>query len=337
MNVTIAILNYNGSAMLRRYLPTVLQSAGAGASVVVADNASTDDSREVMRVEFPSVRLITLDRNYGFAEGYNRTFDALRLDDADLFVLLNSDVRCTQGWLQPIVSYMEQHSDVAACQPKLLSDARPTHFEYAGACGGYLDRYGYPYCRGRVFQTVEADRGQYDTPALVDWATGACLCIRAADYRAAAGLDPRYFAHNEEIDLCWRLRSAGRHIACVPQSAVYHLGGGTLPQGNPRKTYLNFRNNLTMLYKCLPDAERRHVLRVRRWLDMLAALQMLLTGKPAEARAVLRARHDFHAWRHQFDHDHATLPHTTLRPLCLLWQYYIRGRKTFSTLPASLH
>ena len=273
MKVAIVILNWNGEAMLRRFLPTVLRYSCDEAEVWVADNASTDSSVQLLREHFPSVKLILLEKNYGFAEGYNK---ALAQIEAEYFVLLNSDVEVTHHWLTPLVEYMNTHLDVAACQPKLLSEANHDYFEYAGASGGFIDRYGYPFCRGRIFNTVEEDNGQYNYNIDILWATGACLLIRSTDYRALNGLDGRFFAHNEEIDLCWRLRQRGRRIVCIPESEVYHVGGGTLPKSNPMKTFLNFRNNLTMLYKNLPDAELKSVMRMRCVLDYVAAFQMLI-------------------------------------------------------------
>jgi hypothetical protein len=230
---------------------------------------------------------------------------------------------------------------VAACQPKLLSIFDKDQFEYAGASGGYLDTYGYPFCRGRVFETVEADNGQYDTLADVLWATGAALMIRSKDYWDVDGLDGRFFAHNEEIDLCWRLRIKGRRIVCVPESQVYHVGGGTLPKSNPMKTFLNFRNNLTMLYKCLPDNELSNVMRWRWWLDYLAAWEMLiLKHNVGDFRAVYRARRAFKHWRKDFEADRKKIQSNRVdkrvperKDFSLLWQYYVKGRKTFSTLP----
>lgn len=335
--VAIVILNWNGAKMLRQYLPSVLRYSADEAVVYVADNASTDDSLELLRTAFPSCRTIVLDRNWGFADGYNM---ALRQVDAEYFLLLNSDIEVTHHWLTPMVEFMDNHKEVAACQPKLLSIADRDRFEYAGAAGGFIDRYGYPFCRGRIFDTVERDNGQYDYEMPVFWATGAALMVRSADYWAAGGLDGRFFAHNEEIDLCWRLRIRGRQIYCIPDSVVYHVGGGTLPKGNPMKTYLNFRNNLTMLYKCLPDSELRHVLRVRRWLDWLAAVEMLVLGRSwGDFKAVLRARRDFRKWRHDFDKDRAAIQASRVgnviperRRFSLLWQYYVKGKKRFADL-----
>ena len=271
--ISIVILNWNGKEMLSKYLPSVLQYSRDVATVYVADNASTDDSLTLLREHFPEVKLIVLEKNWGFAEGYNQ---ALRQIESEYYLLLNSDIEVTHHWLTPLVEYLDAHSDVAACQPKLLSVVDKDCFEYAGACGGYLDRLGYPFCRGRVFDIVECDNGQYDYPSEIHWATGAALMVRSKDFWDVQGFDGRFFAHNEEIDLCWRLRIRGRKIMCIPESYVYHVGGGTLPKSNPMKTFLNFRNNLTMLYKCLPEDELKPVMRWRWWLDYLAAWEMLL-------------------------------------------------------------
>ena len=336
--VAIVILNWNGAKMLRQYLPNVLRYSCDEAVVYVADNASTDDSLELMRSEFPEVKLIVLEKNWGFAEGYNK---ALRQIEAEYYLLLNSDIEVTHHWLTPMVEFMDVHPEVAACQPKLLSVYNRDMFEYAGASGGFLDRYGYPFCRGRIFETVEQDNGQYDYASEILWATGAALMIRSKDYWESGGLDARFFAHNEEIDLCWRLRIRGRKICCLPESYVYHVGGGTLPKSNPMKTFLNFRNNLTMLYKCLPDSELRHVMRWRWLLDYVAAWEMLVLKHTwGDFRAVYRARRAFRRWRHDFDADRRQIQDSRVgkeipeqRRFSLLWQYYVKGRKLFSTLP----
>lgn len=341
----VVILNWNGAAMLRRFLPDVVaNSQSDSCEVIVADNASTDNSLQVLRDEFPQVRTIVLDRNFGFAEGYNK---ALAQVEADYFVLLNSDVDTPEGWLQPLTDYMDAHPDVAAVQPKLLKydinaadgNCRTSRFEYAGAAGGFVDRYGYPYCRGRLFDCVEDDCGQYDSPMEVHWATGACLMVRSCDFRSVGGLDGRFFAHCEEIDFCWRLRIAGRRIVCVPASRVYHVGGASLPKSNPYKTYLNFRNNLTMLYKDLPEERLRSVMCMRFVLDLVAAAQFLLTGKTGDAKAVLRARRDYNRWKKSFSAQRRTiqgrrrLPHThDTSPLSLLWQFHVRGKRKWSAL-----
>ena len=333
--IAIVILNWNGVDMMRRYLTDMVNySIVDNAVVYVADNASTDDSVEMLRSEYPQVKVILLEKNWGFAEGYNK---ALSQIEAEYYVLLNSDVKVTHHWLQPLVEFMDAHRDVAACQPKLLSIIDTDSFEYAGACGGFIDLYGYPFCRGRVFNTIERDKGQYDTAMPILWATGACMMIRSSDYWNAGGFDGRFFAHNEEIDLCWRLRLLGRKVYCIPDSAVFHLGGGTLPKSNPMKTYLNFRNNLTMLYKNLPDRELRKVMRMRFWLDWLAALQMLVLGRSiGDFKAVIKARMSFKACKNDFRHDRETIQSTAKvdavpERICIsiLWQYYIKRNKTF--------
>ncbi len=334
-DIAIVILNWNGAEMMRRFLPSVVENS-MEADIVVIDNGSTDDSLQYLETEMPNVRRIVLDKNYGFAEGYHL---GLAKVEAKYFLLLNSDVEVHKGWLKPMITYMEAHPEVAACQPKLLCQWAPEKFEYAGASGGFIDALGYPYCRGRVFGTVEKDNGQYDDIVPVMWATGAALMIRSSDYWEVGGLDGRFFAHQEEIDLCWRLRSRGRGIVVIPESVAYHLGGGTLPQGNPHKDYLNFRNNLLLLYKNLPEERLKSVMRIRWWLDALASVQFLLKGQTGSFKAVWRARRDFHKIRPDFDKDRReNLQRTILSPIpeqatfSLLWQYYIKGRKTWKQL-----
>ena len=337
MKVAVVILNWNGEKMLVKYLPTLLQHLQESVEVFVADNASTDNSVALLKEKFPSVKRILLDKNWGFAEGYNQ---ALRQINATYYILLNSDIEVSSGWLSPLITWMDVHPETAACQPKLLSIRQRDYFEYAGACGGFIDRYGYPFCRGRVFDVVEKDEGQYDEVCPILWATGACLMIRATDYWKVGGLDGRFFAHNEEIDLCWRLRAMGREIYCVPESKVYHVGGGTLPKNNPMKTYLNFRNNLTMLYKNLEADELQHVMRVRWWLDYVAAFKMLiLDGHWGDFKAVFKARKAFRKWKKDFDGDRQYLQQhrsvsnrQLLSPYSVLWQYYGKGRHHFSEL-----
>lgn len=337
MKVAIVILNWNGAKMLSTYLPSVINYSRDEAEIFVADNASTDDSVSWLSKHYPMVKQIALDRNWGFAEGYNK---ALSHIDAEYYILLNSDIEVTHHWLTPLIEFMDAHPQVAACQPKLLSVFDHDQFEYAGASGGFIDRYGYPFCRGRIFQTVENDDGQYDDPCKIVWATGACLMIRSHDYWEAGGLDGRFFAHSEEIDLCWRLRSRGRDIYCVPDSQVYHVGGGTLPKNNPMKTFLNFRNNLTMLYKNLNDKDLKHVMRVRWWLDYLAALQMLLLERHwGDCRAVFKARKAFKRWRHEFDFDRQKIQNSRLvqdeeilSPYSILWKYHVKGKKKYSEI-----
>ena len=334
--VAIVILNWNGAHMMRTYLPTVIKHSKE-AEIVIADNASSDDSLKMLETDFPAIRTIVLDKNYGFAEGYNK---ALKQIDTEYYLLLNSDVEVPEGWLDPMIDFMESHQDVAVCQPKLRAITDRDSFEYAGAAGGFLDKYGYPFCRGRIFDTVEKDEGQYDENTEILWATGACMMIRSKDYWEAGGLDGRFFAHNEEIDLCWRIRLMGRKIYCISNSVAYHLGGGTLPKGNPRKTFLNFRNNLTMLYKNLPDNKLKKVMRMRFFLDWLAAFQMLILGRSyGDFKAVIRGRKEFDKWKHDFDIDRKRIKAMRktddipqIFSKSILWEYYAKGKKRFRDL-----
>ncbi len=335
--IAVVILNWNGCGMLRSFLPSVVRFSEAdGAVVYVADNGSTDASVAMLRREFPSVRLILLEENHGFADGYNL---ALKQVEAEYVVLLNSDVEVTEHWLVPLAAYMDVHPETAACQPKIRSWRNKGQFEYAGAAGGFIDRYGYPFCRGRILEVVETDRGQYDTVISVFWATGAALFIRLEDYREAGGLDGRFFAHMEEIDLCWRLRARGRQLVCVPQSVVFHVGGATLKKENPHKTFLNFRNNLVMLYKNLPQEDLAPVMRVRAVLDYAAALSFLLKGRFSNALAVLRARRAYSSLRASFAASReenlertalAVIPERTRN--CILAQFYLHAKRFFSQL-----
>lgn len=335
--VSVVILNWNGEQMLRQFLPTVVScSAGEEVEVCVADNASTDASVQWLRNEFPAVRLIVLDRNYGFAEGYNR---ALEQVDAEYVVLLNSDVEVTPHWLEPLVTFMDAHPEVAACQPKLLDQRKKSFFEYAGAAGGYLDKYGYPFCRGRIFDVIEEEDGQYETSVPVFWVSGAAMFIRLKDYREVGGLDNRFFAHMEEIDLCWRLKSRGKELMYIPQSRVFHVGGATLNKDNPRKTFLNFRNNLLMLYKNLPEAELASVMCIRGWLDLLAACVFFLKGERGNARAVFQARKEFKQLRASYQQQRkenleksvvTSIPERS--PFSILWKFHIGRKKRFSQL-----
>ena len=335
MKVAVVILNYNGASMLAKFLPSVIEYS-PGADIVVADNASTDDSVAVLRESFPAVRLIQLDKNYGFADGYNK---ALEQVDAEYFLLLNSDVEVSDGWLEPLLSFMEQTPTAVACQPKILAYNNKTSFEYAGAAGGFIDRYGYPYCRGRLFDTIEEDNGQYNDVCRVFWATGAAMMVRSIAFRKAGGFDGRFFAHMEEIDLCWRMAARGGEIYVVPQSRVYHVGGATLNKSNPRKTFLNFRNNLLMLYKNLPDNELRGVMRMRAVLDYVAALKFLLSGAWGDFKAVLHARREYKRMRTSYKSvreqnlaEAVTGEIKERAAFSLLWQYYLKGKKRFSQL-----
>ncbi len=328
MKTAIVILNYNGEKMLRQYLPILLENTG-GADVYVADNASTDNSVEMLATEYPEVKQINLDKNYGFAEGYNR---ALEKVEAEYYVLLNSDVQVTKNWLRPLETFLDIHPEVAACQPKLRAISNPDYFEYAGASGGFLDKYGYPFCRGRIFDSVEKDVGQYDDCVEVMWATGAALMIRSSDWVSAGGLDGSFFAHNEEIDLCWRLRDAGRKICVVPESVVYHVGAATLAKSNPKKTFLNFRNNLLMLYKNLPDKDLKRVMIIRWFLDYLAAWQTLLLNRNfADFLAIYKARHAFRVMCRNIERGHQK-DKKLLAPYSILVKYYLKHKRKFSEL-----
>ena len=289
-SVKVVILNWNGERPLARFLPSVVRNTPEHAGIVVADNGSTDGSLELLAREFPTVEVIRLDRNYGFAEGYNR---AMRHIDSDYAVLLNSDVETPDGWLAPLVETLDADPEVAAVAPKLLSEKHRDEFEYAGASGGFIDMFGYPFCRGRILRSIERDEGQYDDARDVFWATGAAFCCRTDVFRTLGGFDGDFFAHMEEIDLCWRMQLAGWRIRIEPRSHVYHLGGGTLSTTSPQKIFYNHRNNLAMLYKCAPAWQRALVAVVRPMLDLLAALSYLGSGNVAGFRAVGRAWAEF--------------------------------------------
>ena len=293
MKTAVVILNWNGLQHLQHYLPSVIATT-PDADIVVADNGSTDGSVEWLRADMPSVQLVLLDRNYGFAEGYNRALK--QLQGYDLFVLLNSDIEPSEGWLKPLVEQLEQHPDIAVVVPKILDYKCREKFEYAGAAGGFIDVLGYPFCRGRILQTVERDNGQYDTACDVMWGSGAAFCCRAEVFRTLGGFAGEFFAHQEEIDLCWRVWLSGMRVVVEPRSKVYHLGGATLSTDSPFKTMLNHRNNLAMLYRCAPTAQRVLVAVVRPLLDLAAALSYLVQGKTKSAMAVLSAWKEFLCW-----------------------------------------
>ena len=328
----VIILNWNGSELIRRFLPSVVANTNSAlADIIVVDNGSTDDSLKVLATDFPMVRTIAFAENYGFAEGYNR---ALNITRYPYTVLLNSDVAVRHGWLDAMLGYMEAHPETGACQPKILSVADPSKFEYAGACGGYVDRNGYPYCRGRIFGVCEHDDGQYDEPAYIFWASGAAFMVRTELYLRLGGLDPVFFAHMEEIDLCWRILLDGHRIVAVPSAVVEHLGGGSLPAGNPQKTYLNFRNNLLMLHKNLPDSTRRRTLLRRRLLDTLAWVRFMAALDFRNAAAVWRAHRDFSSMRKQYA-SHPTrdlLKERNDTRRNVLVEYYLHGIRRFSQL-----
>ena len=334
---SVVILNWDGEGMRRRFLASVVAcSQGEGGEVCVADNASSDGSLALLETAFPSVRLVKLDANYGFAEGYNRALSQL---DSEYVVLLNSDVEVTPHWLEPLVEYMDEHSKVAVCQPKLLNQRNKSFFEYAGAAGGYIDKYGYPFCRGRIFDVLEEDHGQYDTVRQVFWVSGAAMFIRLKEYKEVGGLDKDFFAHMEEIDLCWRLNARSKTLVCVPQSVVFHVGGGTLGKENPRKTFLNFRNNLLMLYKNLPEKELKKVLFVRGALDWIAAFAFFLKGERESAKAVLQARREFKDLRASYEEkgsdnmSRAIVGCIASRVAYgILWKYHVCRKRCYSQL-----
>ena len=334
---SVVILNWNGAELLKQFLPTVLiHTETEDCEVVVADNNSSDNSVEIMRQQFPEVKLILLDKNYGFAEGYNR---ALQQINSTYVVLLNSDVATTPNWLNPMVEHLERHPETAAVQPKILSYADKSKFEYAGASGGFIDRYGYPFCRGRILHEVEEDKGQYDKPVQVFWASGACLVMRRADYIEAGGLDDDFFAHMEEIDLCWRLLARGKKIMCLPQSTVYHVGGASLDSENPRKVHLNFRNNLLMIYKNAPLKNLIEVLLVRLFLDAAAAAHFVVKGKFKHAQSVVNAYSDFIRMRPAFKHKREYNLRKTIKTEIpqqykgsILFDFYFRSKKAFGEL-----
>lgn len=289
MKIAVVILNWNGKALLEKFLPSVIRHS-TEAAIYVADNASTDDSVIFLKNNYPEVKLILNKENGGYAKGYN---DALKTLDEDIYVLLNSDVEVTPGWLNPIIEVFKNDSEVAAAQPKILDFNRRDYFEYAGAAGGFIDKYAIPYCRGRIFKTLEKDEGQYDNTAEIFWASGACLFVRAVDFHKIGGFDEDYFAHQEEIDLCWRLKSSGKKILAVGSSKVYHVGGATLDAASAKKTFLNYRNSLFNLYKNY----RPNILTtlfIRLSLDGLAGIYLLFQGKPSHTFAIIRAHFSFY-------------------------------------------
>ncbi|MFB6318655.1 glycosyltransferase family 2 protein [Saccharicrinis sp. FJH54] len=334
MKIAVVILNWNGRALLEQFLPSVTQySADKDTVVVVADNGSTDDSVDFVKKTYPTVQILQLEENYGFALGYNKALEQI---DAEYYVLLNSDVEVTEGWLKPLIAYLDAHPDVAACGPKILDYKDKTKFEYAGAAGGFIDKYAYPYCRGRMFNTVEADNGQYDTITDCLWVSGACLMVRAAVYRQHAGLDERFFAHMEEIDFCWRLNNSGLKVVNIPQSVIYHVGGASLAMGNPRKTFLNFRNSLLCLYKNTEKEKLSYILFRRLILDGIAAVKFLLTDSPAHFMAVYRAHRAFFKLKKFYGPLEASVP--VFAGKKLVWQgsiviaYYFKKVHKYTSL-----
>lgn len=342
MSISVVILNWNGREYLKKFLPILKENIKdvENVEIIVADNGSNDDSVKLMQEDFPELRTILFEKNYGFAEGYNKALEEI---NSQYYVLLNSDVEVSPCWLSTLYKYMEENVNVSACQPKILSYYQRDTFEYAGAAGGFLDKYGYPFCRGRIFETIEKDEGQYDEVADIFWATGACLFIRSEDFWEVGGFDEDFFAHQEEIDLCWRLKSRGKRITCVPQSVVYHIGGGTLKVENPYKTYLNFRNNLLLLYKNLPHKSLKKTFDIRFYLDNLAAFHLLLQGKLQNAKAISDARTDFRKMMLKFGakRDENILKSVTsidreLVQTSIIFEYYIKNHKKFSEIDPKL-
>ncbi|GHU98386.1 glycosyl transferase [Bacteroidia bacterium] len=300
----VVILNWNGEAHLRRFLPSVVASTPPEVAIVVADNGSTDGSVELLQREFPTVEVILFDRNHGFTAGYNL---ALERVEADYYLIMNSDVEVTPGWTAPLIAALDAHADVAAVSPKILSCNDKRYFEYAGASGGFIDWLGYPFCRGRVLAEVEQDRGQHDGEREIFWTSGACMLIRSNVFWELGGFDVKFFAHMEEIDLCWRMHLAGYKTMVQPQSVVYHLGGGTLPNNNPQKLYLNYRNNLAMIYKCSMRPSRHLTLFLRMFMDAGAAMVYFATGNFAFARKVFLAHADYTRWKPELRRQRAAL------------------------------
>ncbi len=328
MKVAVVILNWNGSALLREFLPSVVAHS-PGADVYVADNASTDDSVAVLEREFPSVKMIRNDRNYGFASGYNH---ALKHVQAEVFALVNSDVEVTPGWLEPMVTELEKYPDVAIVQPKILDHKNKSHFEYAGAAGGFIDKFGYPFCRGRLFETLERDNGQYDD-ADIFWASGACMLVRADVYRDLGGFDTDFFAHQEEIDLCWRAHNGNHRVRYVSASTVFHVGGATLEQGHPRKTFLNFRNSLVMLLKNLPSGQVLPVIFTRLCLDGVAGVQFALRGKFTHTMAILNAHFSFYGqWSKTWRKRTGAHNRKYYKVKSIVYKYFAEGKRTFTAL-----
>ena len=335
--VAVIILNWNGKSFLKKYLPKLIEyTPYDDADLYVADNASTDDSVDFLKQNFPTVKLIEFKKNYGFAEGYNFAISKV---DAEYVVLLNSDVEVTPDWLQAPIDYMDNNPRVAACQPKILQINNHNFFEFAGAGGGYIDILGYPFCRGRILSDIEYDDGQYNDVRPVFWASGACLIMRRYDFYEYGGLEASFFAHQEEIDLCWRLNARGRLVMVVPQSVVYHVGGGTLSAENPHKTYLNFRNNLCMLYKNVPMLSLWWVWIIRFFLDYLAAIIMLLQGKKKDAAAAIKGRLAAYSMccslkekRKENMHKYITKRIPVIFKGSILFSYYVLGKNKFSQL-----
>ncbi|MCU4163512.1 glycosyltransferase family 2 protein [Carboxylicivirga caseinilyticus] len=333
----VVILNWNGKSLLEKFLPVVIKNSDRqDVEIIVADNASSDDSLSYLKNNHPSVRVVSLDRNYGFAGGYNKALEQI---DTDYYILLNSDVSPEPQWLDPLIDAMDKDSELAACMPKIRAFNDPDKFEYAGASGGYIDKFGYPFCRGRILNEIEEDKGQYNDSISVFWATGAALMIRADLYRFAGGLDESFFAHMEEIDLCWRLKNMGYDIKVFPGSEVLHVGGATLDQQHPRKTYLNFRNNLVMMFKNLSSKSLLPILFIRMILDGVAAVHFGVKGEWKFFMAVFNAHMDFYSRipsalkkRREQKSLRVKLKHIETYPQSIIWAFYFKKITRFSQL-----
>lgn len=325
----VVILNWNGTKLLQQFLPSVLQYSG-DATIYVADNASSDTSIAVLKNEFPSVKIIENSGNYGFAKGYN---EALKCVEEPYYALVNSDIEVTENWLQPIETIFNNEPNTAIIQPKLLNYKKETHFEYAGAAGGFIDKYGFPFCRGRIFDTLEEDLGQYDTETEIFWATGACFFIRKEVFRSLQGFDGDFFAHQEEIDLCWRANNVGHTIKYCPTSVVYHVGGATLNEANPMKTFLNFRNSLLMLTKNLPKEKLIPIIFIRLCLDGIAGIQFLFKGKATHTFAILKAHFYFyHLIGRNLKKRNNSQKTDYYYTKSIVWNYFVQKKNTFNSI-----
>lgn len=335
--IAIVILNWNGVKLFADFLPSILEhSKGDNIEIIVADNGSTDNSLAYLNNNFPTVTLMDLENNYGFAKGYNV---ALAKIEADYFVLVNSDVKVTKGWLRPCIQHFEKDEKVVAVQPKVLSFNKPDYFEYAGAAGGFIDRYGYPFCRGRILDKIEKDENQYDKSSEIFWASGACMFVRTEAFKNAGGLDADFWAHMEEIDLCWRLKNQGFKIIYEPQSTIYHLGGGSLSYGDPRKIHLNFRNNLFMLFKNLPKSSFKRIFITRMVLDGVAAVKFLAGFEFKAFAAVLKAHRDFYKnltllrnKRTELQKQVIVNNHDQMFSKSIMWKFFLQKKRKFTNL-----
>jgi len=335
--VAIVILNWNGEKLFPEFLPSIIEhSKGENIEIIVADNGSTDASLKMLIRDFPEVTILDLETNYGFAKGYNV---ALQEIDAEYFVLVNSDVKVSEGWVEPCIRQMEADQKVAAVQPKILSYNEPKYFEYAGAAGGFIDKFGYPFCRGRILDHVEKDKKQYDLPGEIFWATGACMFVRAEVFKNAGGFDPDFWAHMEEIDLCWRMKNQGYKIVYEPKSVIWHLGGGSLEYGNPKKVFLNFRNNLFMLFKNLPDYKFKRILTIRMILDGIAAAKFLAGFEWKAFGAVAKAHASFYGNLSKLRRKRRELKGKIVKPehkqiyaKSIMWKFFVQKKYTFADL-----